>query len=188
MEYLNKDELLKLLAVAKAESQRGYTMLLFGFRFGLRATEICQIKLEDVQGGTFTVQRLKGSKKTSQEIPGHKGLPILSVQRALRDWLAVRPKSSVFLFPSGRRNKALDRTTFFKLFQSYAIQAGLPENKRNPHILKHSFVNMLIRGGADVAYAQAAVGHANIGSTMRYISISDSEAATAAQEALVNVF
>jgi hypothetical protein len=49
MEYMTKDELGRLLRVAKCENQLHWQMILTGFYFGLRVSEVTAILGEDVQ-------------------------------------------------------------------------------------------------------------------------------------------
>ena len=67
IKYLEMNELLNVLAQARKKSVRDHAVALFAFRFGLRASELSTLKLEDVQGGYCDVQRLKGSEHTRQD-------------------------------------------------------------------------------------------------------------------------
>lgn len=46
--FLTHDELRRLLAAAKGRSVRDYCMILLAYRHGLRASEVCQLRLRDV--------------------------------------------------------------------------------------------------------------------------------------------
>ena len=54
-------------------------MILLACRHGLRASEVCGLKLADVdvKGGSISLQRLKGSLKTVQPLYRHRGQPLL---------------------------------------------------------------------------------------------------------------
>ena len=93
MVHLDPGEVLALLKVAKAKSPRCWAMILVTYKHGLRATEICNLRLDDVdlKNGTIVVDRLKGSMRTTQAITGHRGEPLLDELKALRlnvstDW------------------------------------------------------------------------------------------------------
>ena len=70
MRSLTLPQLLALLAAAKAHLERDWLMILLAFSGGLRASEVIAIKREDVRDGFLTVQRLKGSRRTTQRHPG----------------------------------------------------------------------------------------------------------------------
>lgn len=187
---LTKDELLALLRVARASSVRDFAMILLGYKHGMRASEVCGLRLADVdtKNGSITIARLKGSLRTIQPLCGHAGEPLLDELKALRAWLKERPADgSDFLFVS-QKGGALDRTQFFRLFQSYAEQAGLPIEKRHPHVLKHSLATDLVRQNVNLAVVKQALGHAAIGSTMRYVSVSDEQAGREVRRAMMEIF
>ena len=65
MKHLTRDELRALLTVAKAHSERDHLMILTGFWHGLRCSEIVKMRGTQIRDGHLTVQRLKGSLKTT---------------------------------------------------------------------------------------------------------------------------
>jgi len=66
MEYMTKQELSRVLLIAKQENELHWQMMLTGFYFGLRVSEVTAILGEDVQDNQLTVKRLKNSMKTLQ--------------------------------------------------------------------------------------------------------------------------
>ena len=82
----------------------------------------------------------------------------------------------------------LSRIQFFRVFQMVAEVAGLPAEKRHPHVLKHSLASHLVSGNANLALIRQALGHRSINSTMAYIGTSDAQAAEALQKALMGLF
>jgi hypothetical protein len=78
----------------------------------------------------------------------------LAVLAALRAWLRKRPADgSDYLFTSQKGGR-LCRTQFFRNFQTVAQSAGLPAEKRHPHVLKHSLASHLVAGNANLALRQ----------------------------------
>src|SRR5258707_15304994 len=108
MVSLTPTELLKVLKVA-SKSKRNHTMILFGFRFGMRASEVCDLRLSDIdrKNGTVTVRRLKGSKTSVGHMTNVQGQPLLSAMRVLNAWLDERQDASDFVFTS-QKGGALD--------------------------------------------------------------------------------
>jgi integrase len=190
MTILTPQETLALLKAARKRSTREWAMILLAYRHGLRASEVCGIKLADIdlKSGSISIRRLKGSLHTVQPIYQHRGQPLLDETAALRAWLRKRPvDGSDYLFTSQKGGK-LDRTQFFRNFQKIAESAGLPVEKRHPHVLKHSLATHLVAGNANLALVRQALGHRSINSTMQYIGTSDSQAAEALQRALMGLF
>ena len=125
---------------------------------------------------------------TTQPLMPHRGQPLLDELAALRAWLKVRSADgSDFLFTS-QKGGNLDRTQFFRVFQAVAESAGLPPEKRHPHVLKHSLASHLVAGNVNLALIRQALGHRSITSTMQYVGTSDGQAAEAAQAALMRLY
>jgi len=190
MIILTPQEMLDLLKAARKRSTRDWAMILLAYRHGLRASEVCGIKLADVdlKSGSISVRRLKGSLHTIQPLYQHRGQPLLDETAAVRAWLRKRrADGSDYLFTSQKGGK-LSRIQFFRNFQTVAESAGLSVEKRHPHVLKHSLASHLIAGNANLALVRQALGHRSINSTMQYIGTSDAQAAEALQRALMGLF
>jgi integrase len=84
---LTPEEITKVLAIA-SESKRNLAMILFAYRHGMRASEVCDLRLADVdlKNGQITIRRLKGSLTTTQPLSDLPGQPLLSERRVLRAW------------------------------------------------------------------------------------------------------
>ena len=179
-----------MLKAARTRSIRDWAMVLLAYRHGLRASEVCGLKLPDVnlKDQSIRVARLKGSMLTTQPLVPHRGQPLLDELGALRAWFKARPDDgSDFLFTSQKGGK-LDRTQFFRVFRGIAESAGLPREKRHPHVLKHSLASHLVAGNVNLALIRQALGHRSITSTMQYVGTSDGQAAEAAQAALMRLY
>jgi type 1 fimbriae regulatory protein FimB len=172
-EYLTGAEMDKLLAAAKTASRnpvRDYAMLLLMFRHGLRVSELCAIKLSDINVGTkeFHVNRLKDCDSGPHEL--YNGEP-----QAVKAWLLERAKMKVpadcdTLFVSERR-KPLSRITVWHMIGLVAKAAGLDHLSIHPHMLRHSTGFNLVNKGTDIRTIQGYLGHRSISSTVRYTAL-----------------
>jgi site-specific recombinase XerD len=190
MNILTPQEMLDLLKAARQHSTRDWAMILLAYRHGLRASEVCGIKLADLdlKAGSISIKRLKGSLHTVQPLYQHRGQPLLDEAAAVKAWLRKRlADGSDYLFTSQKGGK-LSRIQFFRNFQKVAGNAGLSVEKRHPHVLKHSLASHLVVGNANLALIRQALGHRSISSTMAYIGTSDAQAAEALQKALMGLF
>jgi integrase/recombinase XerD len=168
IKYLELNEMLNVLAEAKKVSARNHCLVLFAFRFGLRATELSLLKVSDVAHGVCDVQRLKGSEHTVQAITADQN-PLLDTKAALSAWLRVRGDAdgSVFLFTS-RNGGGLKRRAIYDLFEDAALRAGIEVGRRNIHICKHSLCVFLKRAGCPVDIVAKAAGHKDPTTTIKY--------------------
>ncbi len=119
MIMLTPQETLELLKAARKSSTLDWAMILLAYRHGLRASEVCGLKLADIdiKTGTISTRRLKGSLHTIQPLYQHRGQPLLDETAAIRAWLRKRQADgSEYLF-SSQKGGRLDRTQFFRGFQ-----------------------------------------------------------------------
>lgn len=92
MIHLEPSEVLSLLRAARAKGNREWAMILLAYKHGMRASEVCNLRVEDVdiKNGSIVVERLKGSLRTTQAVTEHRGEPLLNELKALREWLRQR--------------------------------------------------------------------------------------------------
>ncbi len=187
---LEPAELLSVLRAAKAKDSREWAMILLAYKHGLRASEVCNLRLDhiDMKNGSIVVERLKGSLRTTQALTEHRGEPLLNEIKALREWLRQRADDgSDFLFNSQKGGR-LHRSQVFRLFRAIAREARIPAEKQHPHALKHSIASHLVSANVNLALVKQQLGHKSIGSTMRYITTSDQQASKAAATALMKIY
>jgi site-specific recombinase XerD len=185
--WLTPEELLRLLKAARARSVRDWAILLVGYRHAMRAQELSELTLADVdlKVRTIRVRRIKGSLETVQPLEKRLGQPLLDEPKALRLWLLERKDDSPCMFTS-QKGGALTTNAIWRLFATVAEEAGI-EN-RSLHSLKHSRVSHLLSGGAPTSEVRQAAGHRALSSTLRYVHSNDESAAKAARQAEASVF
>jgi site-specific recombinase XerD len=188
--FLTTDETLAVLKAARARSARDWAMILLAYKHGLRASEVCGVKLADIdlKAGSVSVRRLKNSLQAVQPLYPHRGQPLLDEVAALRAWLRARPDDGSDSLFTSQKGGQLDRTQFFRIFKSVAEAAGLPAEKKHPHVLKHSLASHLVAGNVNLALIRQALGHRSISSTMVYVGTSDLQASEAVAGALMTLY
>lgn len=190
--FLTPAEILSVLRIAKQRSSRDHIMILIGYRHGLRASEVCNLRLDqiDLKNKQIDIQRLKGSLRTTQRLFEHRGdlRSLLDELIVLKRWLAERKDDgSGYVFLS-QKGGAVSRKTFYCTFRSIALAAGVSAERAHPHSLKHSRATHLIAQNVNLMAVKQLLGHKSISSTVVYISVSDQQAAEAARRADVEMF
>ena len=168
LKFLTQTELKSLLARAREQDIRAYTMILLAYRHGLRASEVCKILISDIDlaAGEIVCRREKGSITNWQHLAADE-------TEAVRVWLQQRPKTdSPFLFVS-RQSPAVSRSQFFRVFQALARTSGVPAEKCHPHSLKHSLGTHLAYAGLPAHVIQRRMGHESVKNTIVYLNIAD---------------
>lgn len=174
---LTGDEMLGLLHQVRLQP-RELCMFCLGFKHGMRASEICGLELQDLdlKNELITINRLKGSMRSVQQLVDVPGQPLLQEIRIVKNWLKVRPQDATsYLFVSQKGGR-LGRVQLYRLFRDAARAAGLPRDKQHPHCMKHSLAEYLRTHNVDITVIKQALGHRSITSTMPYLHPTDQEA------------
>jgi integrase len=189
MKALTHEELLKVLRLA-SNNVRNHAIILLAFRHGMRASEICNLELKDVdlKNGQITIRRLKGSLTTTQPMADVQGAPLLSEKRVLRAWLKERgnhPSKLVFV---SQKSGRISRMQLHRIFSELAEQAGVSKDRRHFHCLKHTLGVSLVEANINLAVIKQALGHRSIASTAVYTVPSDESTGRVVTAALASMF
>lgn len=187
--FLSPVEVLSVLRTARDRGVRDWAIVLVGYLHGCRASELSNLLLDDLnlRTGSILIRRLKGSLETTQPLYPHRGEPLMDEVKAVKAWLKMRPDDgSAFLFNSQKGGR-LSRSQVFRIFQQCARDAGLSQDRRFVHILKHSRASHLV-GKMDVALVKQTLGHRALSSTMVYAHVRDEDASKEAQRVTMQIF
>ncbi|MBS1984694.1 MAG: tyrosine-type recombinase/integrase [Bdellovibrionales bacterium] len=154
---------------------RDRALLELMYASGLRVSEAIELKVSavDSRAGLLRVMG-KGSKERLVPFTDRAGGWLERYLEEVRPaWAAkAQRKYADFLFLS-YRCRPLTRMGVWKILHRRALAQGVDDV--HPHILRHSFATHLLRGGADVRFVQALLGHASLSATERYIKVADDE-------------
>jgi type 1 fimbriae regulatory protein FimB/type 1 fimbriae regulatory protein FimE len=164
-EYLTEQEVNALIAAARQNryGHRDATMILVAFRHGLRASEVVDLRWEQVDSNraVLHVRRVKGGTPSVH--------PLSRVElRALRR-LQRESAASPFVFVS-ERGTPFTTAGFARMMERAGAAAGL-NLKVHPHMLRHACGFALANAGHDTRSLQAYLGHSNIQHTVRYTEL-----------------
>ena len=176
MQHLTRDQLLELLARARAENEQDWLILLVAYCHGLRVSEAISLTPQNFLDGYLGIQRLKGSKKTVQRLREDEN-ELLNERAAIDRWLA-RHRELHAGDGRGKRLFPLSRFQADRIIRRYGRAAGIPRHLCHFHVLKHTVAMEVIRE-AGIEMVRQFLGHQSIASTGRYLAVSD-EAATEA--------
>jgi type 1 fimbriae regulatory protein FimB len=159
--FFTQDEVSRLFAVITGVRDRALFPL--AYHHGLRASEVSLLQRQDIRDrqGRIYIPRVKGSVSKTYPLQPED-------LRRLRTYLRTRKDDSPALFISNR-SMPLERRSYWDLMQTYGERAGIAKAKRRFHALRHAIAVHLLDAGADVAFVQDRLGHANIQNTMVYM-------------------
>lgn len=166
MYAFSNEEILRLLSTARAARERDFVMILVAYLHGLRVSEVLEITPDHLIDGHLAIQRLKGSKFTTQPLISHDN-PLLDERSAL----AAYSKGKV----GNQRLFNIGRQHFWRLVQKHGRTAGLPTHKCHPHTMKHTHGTEMT-DAFGVAYTQQRLGHKSAASSLIYSQKSPQQA------------
>ncbi|TMJ79162.1 MAG: integrase [Alphaproteobacteria bacterium] len=142
-EYLTTAEIERLMAAARKSSRYGHrdaTMILIGYRHGLRASELCDLQWSQVELATGRLH-VRRAKNGSPSVHPMQGDEIRALRRLQRE---QRASSHVF---QSERGGPMTPKAFHALFGRIGERAKMPFPV-HPHMLRHG-----------CGYALANAGH-----------------------------
>ena len=170
--FLSVEEVDTLLAqpdIKTPAGQRDKAMIELMYSTGLRVSELCGLRVSDIQANAGTLRCIgKGNKERIVPV-GRRALEAIALYLRESRPTLLRDQASPYLF-IGSRGRKMHRIQFWMLLKKYGEMAGLRESL-NPHMLRHSFATHLLDGGADLRSVQLMLGHADISTTQIYTHV-----------------
>lgn len=167
-EYLFEDEVEALIRVAKTNRYglRDSTIILIGYRHGLRVGEIVPLRWAQVdwRDRLLHMQRLKHGVNTVHPL----------TEREVRALKQLQPEVAKlgrfpFVFASERGGQLSNRAVQMMIAKA-GVQAGL-DFPVHPHMLRHACGYYLANKGHDTRLIQDYLGHREIKHTVVYTSL-----------------
>jgi integrase/recombinase XerD len=163
---LSPSEVGQALNAARTARTAAMASVLYGA--GLRISELCALRVEDIDSKRHVIRIRQGKGGKSRQV-------MLSARllHALRTyWKTRRHNASPYLFP-GPAGGPITRNTVSKILVKLGNDAGLAK-RLTAHVLRHSFATHLVENGCDVRTLQLLLGHSRINTTAIYLQLSNS--------------
>lgn len=151
---------------------RNLAILLLLARLGLRAGEVVNLMLDDIdwERGELSIRSIKGHQGHCDQLP----LP-QDVGAALADYLRnFRPSCSsryVFIRLNAPCQKFANSEAISTLVHRAIVDAGLNPSHKGAHVLRHSVATNLLRQGASLAEIGELLRHRSQDSTTIYAKV-----------------
>jgi site-specific recombinase XerD len=165
-EYLTPKEIDLLRKAARERGRYGHrdaTMVLIAYRHGLRPTEMCALRWDqvDLAHGLLHVRRVKNGTPSVHPMGGGE---IRDLRRLKREQIDSR---HVFLT---ERRAPISPAGFRKMLARVGVDVKFPFPV-HPHMLRHACGYKLANDGQDTRAVQHYLGHKNIQHTVRYTEL-----------------
>ncbi len=170
--FLSCEQVENLLAApdeTKPTGVRDKAMLQLLYATGLRVSELCHLRIGDVEFDLGFV-RATGKGNKQRLIPAYAAA--LTSVKHYQDFARaqiLKQRASPWLFVTARGG-CLTRQAFWHALSQYGKQAGIFHHL-SPHTLRHSFATHLLEGGADLRSVQTMLGHSDISTTQIYTHV-----------------
>ena len=173
VEHLSPEEIQKLIDSCKSDSFediRNKSIILLLLDAGLRASELADLKLNDIElnNKTLVVQCGKGAKARTINFGDQ-------TEIALEQYLLKRTdmlKDNVEEFFLSIRGNRLSRHTLADVINNIGKNVGI---KIHPHMLRHTCAVSMIKNGGNPFVVQNHLGHATNAMTKHYCQLTGSE-------------
>lgn len=168
-----------LLAAKRTRNPlRNEALLLLLTDCGLRVSELCALRLGDLDFMTDTllVREGKGGKSRPLSFGRNAKRAVWDyIQRERRGEEATEP-----VFRSDRGADALTRRGVAIFMERLGKAARLPSTVRcSPHTARHCFAVSMLRNGANIFALKQALGHTSMAMVNRYLALSSADVAAA---------
>jgi|SRR6185369_172498 len=154
--------------VSKMACLRDVAVLETIYSCGLRISELCGLKAEDIDWSEQIV-RVRGKGKKERLVPI--GEPALKAVQEYWDTMQRAPAgASPVFFSETKMRSPLHPVQLSRRLKQYLVIAGL-DPSLTPHKLRHSYATHLLDAGADLRSVQELLGHAHLVTTQVYTHV-----------------
>jgi site-specific recombinase XerD len=170
--FISIEEVRQLLGAcdrSTASGRRDYAVLLLLARLGLRANEVAQMTLDDIdwKAGELIVHG-KGRRHDRLPLPIDVGNAVVDYLRRDRQGCTSR---RLFLCARAPRDGIAGASTICTIVRRAIARAGLQPPSRGAHLLRHSLATDLVRRGAGLAEIGELLRHRSPDTTMLYAKV-----------------
>ncbi len=173
-EVMTEGEIQRIINVCEdgtAIGKRDRAIIEIAYGTGMRASEICNIQLKDIDSGNCVIYtRGKGSKERSVPFIGAVKRIVENYIEETRPSLNTLSQPWLFLSHSGQK---LGRDSLWHILHKRGQEAKIPTARLHPHVLRHTFATHLLRNGMDQRTLQEMLGHSSIMTTQKYTHIDE---------------
>ena len=171
---LSEQEVFSMLDEVKGDdpiSLRDRAILEVMYGCGLRVSELCELKREDIVANGELLRILgKGSKERIVPIGSAAGRALAAYLEGSREAFSRGDLSEGHVFLT-RLGRPFTRQGIFKIVRTRAAAVGIAADRISPHVLRHCFASHMLSHGADLRAIQELLGHADIGTTQIYTHV-----------------
>jgi site-specific recombinase XerD len=161
---LSLDEMDEFFSCLRSLKHRA--ILMTAYSGGLRVEEVTALRVSDIDSRRMVIHVNQGKRCKDRYVMLSKHALMI-----LREyWKAARPKD--FLFPGRGKSGHITQQSVYSACK-VAVKRSSLTKVVSAHTLRHSFATHLLEDGTDIRTIQILLGHKNLSTTARYLSVSE---------------
>ena len=179
--FFTRDEVSVLLRMPDTSStigRRDTVLLSLMYASGVRAQEVCDLKVRDVlfQGQTITLTITGKGKKTRRVLIAQ---PCAELLKQYLRWRKIDQKLDRHIF-SSQTHEQMTISCVEAIFKKYLIIAKKQnpsmflEKRYTPHTMRHTCAMHMLEAGVPMMAIKNFLGHASVTTTERYAELTQS--------------
>ena len=174
--YLSNDdivEIFKIIDISTPLGIRNRLILELLYGSGLRVSELCNIKLSDIDFSNKSIRIIGKGKKERIVYYGEPCKRIIDLYlNGTRDEILGKNKNEYLIIGNKKSNKSLSVRSV-ELILNNIIESTSLDKKASPHTLRHTFATHLLNDGCDILIVKELLGHSSLDTTGIYTHISN---------------
>ena len=174
--YVTNEEVNEIFKVPDIRSplgQRNRLILELLYGGGLRVSELCNIKVRDIDIDNKTIRILGKGSKERIVFYGNTCKEILELYLSDGRNILLNKKNNDYLIIGAYKKDKPLTTRSVQLILNDIIEKASIKKKVTPHTLRHTFATHLLNEGCDILIVKELLGHSSLDTTGIYTHISN---------------
>lgn len=167
------DAIFKVPDITSPLGQRNRLILELLYGSGIRVSELCNIKVSDIDIDNKTIRILGKGSKERIVFYGNTCKEILELYLTDgRNVLLSKKSNNYLIIGAYKKDKPLT-TRSVQLILNDIIEKASIKKKITPHTLRHTFATHLLNEGCDILIVKELLGHSSLDTTGIYTHVSN---------------
>jgi integrase/recombinase XerD len=163
--YFSRSEV--ALILSSIRNLKHQTMLSLVYAAGLRAGELCNLKIRDINPEAHTLRVVNGKGKKDRVV----GIPPSILQMLEKYGMAYKPKT--YVFEGQQPGEPYSYRSLQQVFKKAIADSKLQDKETAAlHWLRHSYATHMLERGINIRTIQELLGHKHLGTTEIYTHVS----------------
>lgn len=174
--YITNDDVTSIFSVPDISSpigQRNRLILELLYGTGIRVSELCNIKVKDIDLNNKTIRILGKGSKERIVFYGDICAELLELYLSDGRNVLLNKKNNEYLIIGAYKKDKPLTTRSIELIINDIIEKAAINKKVTPHVLRHTFATHLLNEGCDILMVKELLGHSSLDTTGIYTHVSN---------------